>query len=63
MVSLSDVPAGMVSHYQACLPAWCFIIGHAFWFGTSLSAMPVGEAMPTGEVPHCKSCLLVWCLT
>ena len=47
-VSLSAVSAGMVPHYQPCPLAWCLIIGHAFWFGTSLSAMPVG---------------VVWCLT
>ena len=46
----------MVSHYQPCLLTWCFIIGHAFWFGTLLSAMHVGV------VPHYRPCLLVWCL-
>ena len=56
-VSLSAVPAGMVSRYQPCLLAWYFIIGHAFWFGTSLSAMYVGV------VPHYRTCLLVRCLT
>ena len=56
-ISLSAVPAGMVSHYQLCLLAWSFIIGHAFWFGTSLSAMSVGV------VPHYRPCLLGWCLT
>ena len=67
--SLSAIPAGMVSlyqpcllvymvsHYQLCLLAWCFIIGHAFRFGTSLSTMPVGV------VPHYMPCLLVWRLT
>ena len=56
-LSLSAIPAGMMSHYQPCLLVWWIIIGHAFWFGTSLSAMPVGV------VPHYRSCLLVWCLT
>ena len=42
---------------SASLLVWWIIIGHAFWFGTSLSAMPVGV------VPHYRSCLLVWCLT
>ena len=56
-VSLSAVPAGVVSnmhsgvvpHYQP----WCFIIGHVFWCGTSLSVMHVGV------VPHYRPCLLV----
>ena len=56
-VSHSAVLDGMVSHYQPCLLAWCFILGHAFWFGTSLSAMHVGV------VPHYRPCLLCWCLT
>ena len=55
--SLSAIPAGMVSHYQPYLWVWWIIIGHTFWFGTSILAMPVGV------VPHYKSCLLVWCLT
>ena len=41
-VSLSAVSAGVVLH-----------IGHTFWFGTSLSAMPVGV------VPYSLPCLLV----
>ena len=53
----ASLPAGMVSHYQPCLLAWCFIIGNAFGFGTLLSAMHVGV------VPHYGPCLLVWCLT
>ena len=47
----------MVSNCQPYLLVWCLTIGHAFWCGTSLSAMSVGV------VPHYRSCLLVWCLT
>ena len=59
----SIIPADMVSQYQRRLLVWCrmlawrFIIGHAFWFGTSLSVMHVGV------VPHCSSCLLMWLFT
>ena len=56
-MSAGGVLLYLLSHYQPCLLAWCFIIGHAFWFGTSLSAMPVDV------VPHFRPCLLVWCLT
>ena len=48
--SAPAILADMVSHYQKYLLVWCFIIGYAFWFGTSLSAMYVGVG------------LLVWCL-
>ena len=34
-VSLSTIPAGMVSHYQPCLLVWCLTIGHVFWRGAS----------------------------
>ena len=46
-VSLSAIPADMVSHYL------CFTIGQAFWFVTLLSAMHVGV------VPHYRPYLLV----
>ena len=36
---------------------WCLSIGHAFWCGASL------QAMPSGVVPHYQPCLLVCCLT
>ena len=45
----ASLSAGMVSHYQPCLLVWYFIIGHAFWFGTSLSAVRAGVA------PHYRS--------
>ena len=35
-VSLSDVPAGMVSHYQPCPLVQCLTIGHVFSCGASL---------------------------
>ena len=58
-VSLSAMPAGVVSNYRqhsGVVPhyqPWCFIIGHVFWCGTSLSLMPVGV------IPHYRPCLLV----
>ena len=61
------MPAGVVHRYRPSSLVWCLtichacwcgvIIGHAFWYGASLSAMPVGV------VPHYRPCLLVWCLT
>ena len=56
-VSLSAVPAGMVSNYQPCLLVWCFIIGHAFWCSASLMVMS------SGVVPHYRPCLLALYLT
>ena len=68
----------MVSHYQPGLLAWCFITGHAYWFGISLSAKSVGvvltighafwcgaslKAMSSGVVSHYRPCLLAWYLT
>ena len=55
---VSAIPAGRVSHYQPCLLVWCFIIGHAFWFGTSLNNQPCLLVWFLT-----RSCLLVWCLT
>ena len=50
------MPSGVVPHYQPCLLVWCLTIGHAFWCGTSLSAMPVSV------VPDYRPSLLVNCL-
>ena len=50
------MPSGMVPHYQPCLLLWGLTIGHAFWYGASLSAMP------SIVVPHYRPCFLVWCL-
>ena len=55
-VSISVVPAGMVSHYQLCLLAWCFIIGRACWCDVSL------YDMSSGVVPNYRPCLLAWYL-
>ena len=35
-ISLSVIPAGMVSHYQPCLLVWCLTINHACWCGAAL---------------------------
>ena len=51
-VSLSAVPAGMVSHYWPYLLVWCLTIGCACWYGVSLSAVPAGL------VSHYLPCLL-----
>ena len=49
------MPSGVVPHYQPCLLVCCLTIGHAFWYGASLSAMP------SIVVPHYRPCFLVWC--
>ena len=50
------MPSGVVPHYQPCLLVFCLTIGHAFWYGASLSAMT------SIVVPHYRPCFLVWCL-
>ena len=55
-VSLFDIPACTVSHYQPCLLVWSLTIGHAFWCDASLSAMP------SGVLSHHRPRLLVWSL-
>ena len=50
------MPSGVVPHYQPCLLVCCITIGHAFWYGASLSAKP------SIMVPHYRPCFLVWCL-
>ena len=50
------MPSGVVPHYQPCLLVCCLTIGHAYWYGASLSAMP------SIVVPHYRPCLMVWCL-
>ena len=63
----------MMSHYRPfllmwCLNispsvlVWCLSIGHAFWFGASLQAMPSGVVPHYQPLPHYRSCLLAWCL-
>ena len=34
------MPSGLVPYYQSCLLVWCLTLGHAFWCGASLSALP-----------------------
>ena len=48
--------SGVVPHYWPGLLVCCLTIGHTFWFGASLSAMP------SDVVPCYQPCLLVWCL-
>ena len=66
-VSIKVMHSSVVLHYQPCLLMLCFVIRHAFWCGTSLSAMPVCggslQDMPSSVVPHCRLCLLVCWLT
>ena len=58
-VSLSAIPAGMVSHYQPCLLVWWIIMGHAFWFGTSLSASLLVWCLTIGHAFCCGASLKV----
>ena len=51
------MPSGVVLHCRLCRLVWCLTIGHAWWCGTSLSAIPLGG------VPHYRQCLLAWYLT
>ena len=56
LVAFSETSTDMLEDF-VLFNQTCLIIGHALWFGTSLSAMHVSV------VPHYRPCLLVWCLT
>ena len=77
-LNIATHTAAMVSHYQPCLLVLFLTIGHTFWCGALLPAVPADvvlhlghifwcgtslSAMPVGVVSHYRSCLLVWCLT
>ena len=51
--------SGVVPHCRSCLLVWCLTIGHTYWRGTSLSAMPAGPFCTSTDI--LTSGVQVWC--